>query len=462
MAALVASGMAADFELLDRALADVDVDEVRRLAAGVLRTRGGELTPGQKAELTDRALRDRNWQVRLEGVRAYATLPDRDCGPLVDALKDPSDHVVLQALDSLAAPCTGEHDIPMLLVTWTQGLPEFGSWHRQTHALLSLAKRDPDRARLAMPAFTRHLDWHVRLYAARAAAVLKDLDQLRSFAKDDHDNVRQAALVQLRALAGHGADDLYLEALERSDFQLLITASAALEATPRREPAIKALFDALARATSRKHEPSRDARLALLARIRELATMEDASRLEPYLKDFDARVAASAAEIASRLTGRAIVPEPRPLPALGIPDSRSWKVRVTMRWAGAFEIVALPDAAPLTAGRFLARLKAYQGLTFHRVEPTFVLQGGSPGANEYEGADRYWRDEVGLRLHTRGTLGISTRGRDTGDAQIFINLADNYRLTHDYTVFAEVTLQTLPVIDRILEGDVIDKVEVVR
>ena len=47
------------------------------------------------------------------------------------------------------------------------------------------------------------------------------------------------------------------------------------------------------------------------------------------------------------------------------------------------------------------------------------------------------RDEVG-GMHERGTIGISTRGPDTGDAQIFINLVDNPRLDFDYTVFARV------------------------
>jgi cyclophilin family peptidyl-prolyl cis-trans isomerase len=71
------------------------------------------------------------------------------------------------------------------------------------------------------------------------------------------------------------------------------------------------------------------------------------------------------------------------------------------------------------------------------------------------------RDEVGLRTHSRGTLGISTRGRDTGDAQIFINLVDNPRLDHNYTVFADVTAG-LDVVDAIVEGDVIERVDVLE
>jgi cyclophilin family peptidyl-prolyl cis-trans isomerase len=58
-------------------------------------------------------------------------------------------------------------------------------------------------------------------------------------------------------------------------------------------------------------------------------------------------------------------------------------------------------------------------------------------------------------------LGISTRGRDTGDCQIFINLVDNYRLDHNYTVFARV-VEGMDTVDRILEGDVMESVEIIR
>lgn len=80
--------------------------------------------------------------------------------------------------------------------------------------------------------------------------------------------------------------------------------------------------------------------------------------------------------------------------------------------------------------------------------------------NEYVGTDDFLRDELGLAHHERGTLGVSTRGRDTGDAQWFINLVDNYRLDHDYTVFARIT-SGMDVVDRILEGDVMAAVRVI-
>ena len=89
-----------------------------------------------------------------------------------------------------------------------------------------------------------------------------------------------------------------------------------------------------------------------------------------------------------------------------------------------------------------------------------MLQGGSPDAVEYVGDGPFLRDEVGLRSHDRGTLGISTRGRDTGDAQLFVNVVDNPRLDHDYTVFGEI-VSGMAVVDRIIEGDVMARVEVI-
>jgi cyclophilin family peptidyl-prolyl cis-trans isomerase len=71
------------------------------------------------------------------------------------------------------------------------------------------------------------------------------------------------------------------------------------------------------------------------------------------------------------------------------------------------------------------------------------------------------RDELGFARNARGSMGISTRGRDTGDAQIYFNSADNFRLDRDYTVFASI-LEGMSVMDRVEEGDVIDRVEIVR
>jgi cyclophilin family peptidyl-prolyl cis-trans isomerase len=232
--------------------------------------------------------------------------------------------------------------------------------------------------------------------------------------------------------------------------------------------AVPALLSALGGQTRQRSSTSRDARLALLERVGELGTAEHAAALQPLLADFDPRVAAAAAAILERWAGLPSGPRDR-LPS-GYGGVAVEEVRrldgatavVRMKKGGSFTLALLAWEAPETAVGFarLAECGYYNGLTFHRVEPNFVVQGGSPGANEYAGYKSYMRDEVGLASNVRGTVGLSTRGRDTGDAQWYVNLADNARLDHNYTVFATVT-SGMDVVDGVLEGDEIAEVRLV-
>jgi cyclophilin family peptidyl-prolyl cis-trans isomerase len=70
------------------------------------------------------------------------------------------------------------------------------------------------------------------------------------------------------------------------------------------------------------------------------------------------------------------------------------------------------------------------------------------------------RDELASRIMSATPSAFPRGERDTGDAQWFINLVDNYRLDHDYTVFAKV-VSGFDVVDRILEGDVMATVRIV-
>jgi len=339
-------------------------------------------------------------------------------------------------------------------------------WHRPARALVSLANIAPDQARPLLPRFAGSAWWPVRMYAARAATAVRDAEWLSRLARDDHDNVREAALGGLQSVIGHDADALYLEALGRLDYQLIMTAARSLEETPRRAEAVAALVAALARVTAEKRETSRDARLALIARITELGQPADAPALAPYASDFDARVAAEAAAVVGRWTGQAPTVSPHPLqpvvPALtDVERLRGARAVVRVAGRGTFEFSLLPDEAPATVARFaaLTRSRYYDGLTFHRVVSAFIVQGGSPGANEFAGDATFMRDEIGLEPHVRGAVSISTRGRDTGDAQIWFNLVDNPRLDHAYTVFGRVTAGA-DVLDRVLECDVIERIEI--
>jgi len=456
--ALIA-GRALDGETVQTALKDRDW-QVRRVAMSAVAGGGGGLEDDARIDALLEAFDDPAPQVRYEAVRGYARrgAPTRGCGPLQRALSDHDMHVVLAALDSLGDLCKDDNDLTTRLEAEVRVPSTVGSWHRETHAFVALAKRSSERAMPSMEAFTAHPVWWVRMYSAGAAAVAGDLIHLEKLVYDANDNVREAALEPWRRLKKGDADGAILDALKRTDVQLLRTAATMLKDSPKNDATYRALLDALRRLTNEGKETSRDARVPLLEAIAVHASPENANELQPFLKDFDPKIAEKAAQVMIALSGRPALPDPQPYRrgwAQEYKDPRQCVI-VQLSSGGSFRIQTDPALAPVAIDRFLKlALKDhyYDGLTIHRVVPNFVLQGGSPGANEYSGAKEFMRDEVGGR-NDRGTVGLSTRGRNTADAQFFINLVDNARLDHNYTVFAHILEDDFPVIDKIQEGEV--------
>ncbi len=469
-----------DAPLIQRGLSDFD-EEVRRLA---MVAAGSDASIDGRQPLIEKGLVDPSPRVRYEALRSWGRqLQKTSCAPVRAALRDASPHVVLQAIDLLGNDCPGDDSPAGTLQALAEVLTSRpGAWHLPAHALVSLARVAPAEARKLLPRHVEHGTWQVRMYAAHAAGTLGEVDELVKLGRDQHDNVREAALAELVRLKHPQAGRLALEALTRRDYQLVLTAARALRVqNPALSPlpkldAARALLQALDRITAEGRDTSRDPRLAILDCLKDLGWSDGAhagpdplNALKALQRDFDPVVAGKAAAILESWTGAPQKPSPQPLPppkvslaaveALG----GSVRLRFTMAGKGAFDLRLLTDEAPLSALRVATRAREgyYNGLTFHRVVPNFVIQGGSPGANEYMGDGPFMRDEVGLTSHRRGTVGISTRGRDTGDAQVFVNLVDLARLDHTYTVFAEV-VHGMDVVDAILEGDVIERVEVVR
>jgi cyclophilin family peptidyl-prolyl cis-trans isomerase len=336
-----------------------------------------------------------------------------------------------------------------------------GRWQPAARALVALAKAAPEDALKRLPRFAEHPLSFVRAHAARAAAILNHAPSLERLAADVLDNVRYEALTGLRTVRGHGADGVFIEALSRRDYQLVLAAAQALEGTTARAAAVPTLLHAFNRITAERRDTSRDTRVALLARLRELGSAEHAAALQPCLTDTDPVVAAECSATVQHWTGVRRTPKPTVAFKEPIGEPQPGRARVTMRGGRTFDLDLLADEAPASVHRFatLARAGYYNGLTVHRVLPNFVIQGGSPGANEYAGDGPFMRDEITARTHARGTVGVSTRGRDTGDAQFFVNLLDNPRLDRDFTIFALVS-SGMDVVDAVLEGDVIERVEI--
>lgn len=418
------------------------------------------------------AYTDPAWRLRYRALAGQR----EDCAALGRALSDSVWHVRLRAADLLPAQCAGDAEITRTLRGWLADIPATRSrggaaWQPAARALLALARLTPDAARNDVTRLAGHPSPWLRLYAARAAAAAGDTVVLRTLGRDADDNVKEAAIDALSKAVGHAADEIYLTALSARGYQAVRAAAIALKDSPRTEELRAAALAAAHRLRSDSSETSRDARMEVIARLDGVARPQDAAALADLAADFDCAVSAAARTIALRLGATSTgvcTPLPRIVPAEAVALALGSDVRLRITLApqsggGSFTVRLRGDVAPITAARILglARAGYYDGLAWQRVEPDFVIQGGGPGSNEYVGYPRFFRDEVGTVPHVRGTIGMSTRGHDTGDAQWFVNLRDNLRLGRDYTVFAEV-IEGIDVVDGVMEGDVIARMEVLR
>lgn len=392
---------------------------------------------------------DTSPSVRYEVMRVAAT-----CGRLMNAVDDPSEMVTLAVADALGQRNCDARVIESMVL---RGV----SWRVRAHALVSLAKVAPDAARMHVHEAAASKIWQERAWAATAAKVLKDNETLALLAKDREPNVAIAAMTTpadaLRGLSSTHAGLAFAAA------ELLKSTSSLASA----EPQLLALLQRFSRGG---RATVREPRVAALNRLGEIDGTRVVAALQPLLADVDPVVAALAAKIMSQKLGKTVQPTttryvPAPLQTdADITALRGATAVIRMKDVGTITVELLTDDAPVTVATFaqLSERGTFKGLTFHRIVANFVIQGGSPGADEYDGiTPTFLRDEVGLVPHARGTLGISTRGRDTGDGQLFVNLVDNFRLDHEYTVFARV-LDGMDVVDRVQEGDVIESIRIVR
>jgi cyclophilin family peptidyl-prolyl cis-trans isomerase/HEAT repeat protein len=434
--ALVTAG-AVDVGTLRQASRDLD-SQVRRIAMHAAIAGGAAVAADAGRAALETGLRDASAQVRWEALKGMRARNDADaCDRSLTSVNDTDVEVALLALDQLGA-CGSVPDAVATLertITNLESVSSPRTWHRSAHAMVALASADAARGAALLPQFTGSRVWQLRVYAARAAAVLQDRAALEKAAADEEDNVREAAVDGLKKVAGHDADAVYVSEMTRNGNQILRAAAAALADSPHADRAIPALQSAWTRLAAEGRDNTHDARDAIAKTLTGLGAPP--KKIAP---------GASTSDLNADDLHRLAAP----------------RARVTIRGVGSFDVALFTSQAPATVLRFarLAEAGYYNGLTFHRIVPNFVIQGGSPGANEYIGDASFMRDDVGLFPHVRGAIGISTRGRDTGDAQIFVDLVDNPRLDHEYTVFAQV-LNGIEVVDQVLEGDVIERVQIV-
>ena len=121
-----------------------------------------------------------------------------------------------------------------------------------------------------------------------------------------------------------------------------------------------------------------------------------------------------------------------------------------------------PEDAPIHTAAFMKLADAgfYDNLTFHRVEPGFVVQGGDPDGNGTGGPGYNLKAEFNKRPHVRGTVAMARSSRpDSAGSQFYICLDDARFLDNQYTVFGQMT-DGFDALDAIRRGDAMTTVTI--
>ena len=132
---------------------------------------------------------------------------------------------------------------------------------------------------------------------------------------------------------------------------------------------------------------------------------------------------------------------------------------------GVMKFELYDDAAPIAAANFKKLIEKgfYNGLTFHRVIPDFMIQGGCPDGTGAGGPGYTIQCETkgDKQFHDRGVLSMAHRGPNTGGSQFFIchSRMNTKHLDGVHTCFGKIT-NGLETVDEIRGGDIIEKITI--
>jgi cyclophilin family peptidyl-prolyl cis-trans isomerase/HEAT repeat protein len=439
-----------------------DDSRVRELAARGL---GGGGLPGAEGALLS-LLQDSSWRVRVNAIRSLGRLAAGfNPESLLPALQDDSSNVRMAALQSLASlPAT-----PLLI-------QEVERLREESGQALQLAARQTLAGWVGVEFLSSALemaDDPDPVVRASAASILGPMPgpaarvRLESMLEDASPRVAASALT---SLAGReGADLLALGLTVLAEADDLTVRAAAVGLLPPGEPSVAGpLEDAWRRA---QDDPQTDVRMAVVRALESIPGDQATGLARLVLQedpDWRVRVEATGVLRARRAdpeehagpleTGRDL-PEYQRLAESAGPSPR---VELALE-RGRIVLELFAEDAPLTVANFmdLTERGYFDGLTFHRVVPNFVIQGGDPRGDGWGGPGHQIRCEMNRRPYVRGTLGMALDGKDTGGSQFFITHTPQPHLDGGYTVFGRV-VEGMGVVDQVVQGEVILTARVVR
>ena len=450
------------------------------------------------------ATEDPDWRVAIQAFRALALrATNADGGPAVYAgamrgafdralVEDevsagPRLQVLMVAFEAAApmARATPVHDLAAALLEGLGRVPhgqplsrDRGLAHCAAAELTDRGRGWPsriDRCGLEQVADPERRIMEARVLGDLDGAVSQRLVRLRRLFENETPIVREAVVTAAAKIADPAATELVLRALATDDAGVRPAALDALATIARRAPTADLVPPPLPTAavaaglrTAREQTP--DDELETLVTWLDAVDACDARALADSVVALTGHASFAVREKARGLARRwqlalpssdqAAVPNPIGAAEVPDPDLRPRVRLVTER--GDVVIELRPDLAPTTVARFLGLVEAgyYDGLTFHRVVPGFVVQTGDPRGDGYGGPGWWQRCEDNRLPYVRGTVGMALAGRDTGGSQIFITHAAQPHLELRYTAFG-VVVEGMDAIDAMRPGDTLRSASIV-
>ncbi|MDQ6690943.1 MAG: peptidylprolyl isomerase [Gemmatimonadota bacterium] len=441
------------------------------IARGLAKSAAGDSLGVKSFAVLARLVGDVDPHVRINAVRSLATYGPASKPALVYATRDVDPNVRIAAAQSFGTVLT--KDAPDLASLWAA---DTSVVYRS--ALLGSAAR----AGLRPPeliSWASSPDW--RLRAAVASAAGDTLDRAFAFARSrplipDHDpRVREAAYAAIAPTAGMPLEDtvhaLLMKGLNDPDFYVRATVIGTLadRPSPADLRAVLVSYNLAAR------DSANDARLAVIQYVGALWKKDSASLNTTWLQhlaqtpppaDPLERAAGKAIPVWAKWAAMPAAPKPigwyeGVVRTMVMPAYSGKSVNATIHTVrGPIKLELFATDAPMTVSNFLslARSGYYRNTRFHRVVPSFVAQDGDPRDDGNGGPGYSIRDEMNPRRYERGAVGMALSGADTGGSQYFITHSPQPHLDGHYTVFGRV-IQGLDVLDKIVQGDLITKVE---
>ena len=441
-------------------------------AARGLGALGDPRAVGTLAALLDRDRRDD--RVVVSAVRALGAIDDPAAAAELDRfvrIRDLDRMLRLEAIDALAHH-RSQASVPVFTELMTH------SWAPlRAASLRALAAADPEAFLRMLSGLGPDADWRVRRAVAGA---MREVDpeaaagRLAAMLDDADERVVPGVLEALAAVGAPGVEAALTAHLAASDVVVRATAARVigeLRGEPRGELRPPAGAQALAEAyRAGRGDASYLARAAALRALAAYGLPAARETLEAALDDRDWAVRVVAAELLADLAPgeRDYAQAIRPAPGAGsdtdyaAPDlvAPSVSPRIYVETdRGTIEIELAVLDAPLTADNFmrLARRGFYDELSFQRVVPNYVVQGGDPRHDNEGGPGYTLRDELNDLPYLRGTVGMALDWRDTGGSQFFITHSPQPHLDGRYTAFGRV-VAGMEVVDALLPGDRIRRI----